>query len=255
MIRRPPRSTLFPYTTLFRSLLRRPHGPGGAVPVRLPRPARRGRRADRRGRRHPRHAHRAAPAPGHARVVLRLAARPAPGAGRPIPGPVRPRRLRPEGLSEPDRGPGPRARRQARHRPPAPRCRTRAPGPQRSQASGHAPTPVGRATPHGGRETRAPPAVVSHRGLRGPQGRAAPQAPRTPRTPRAAHPALSPPSAPRTVAPLPAAARPAAARSEERRVGKECRSRWSPYHSKKKREGMNLRVVCQKNVIIYFEIT
>src|SRR5216683_6966534 len=27
----------------------------------------------------------------------------------------------------------------------------------------------------------------------------------------------------------------AALRSEERRVGKECRSRWSPYHSKKKR--------------------
>src|SRR3712207_8545410 len=26
MIRRPPRSTLFPYTTLFRSLLRDPHG-------------------------------------------------------------------------------------------------------------------------------------------------------------------------------------------------------------------------------------
>src|SRR2546430_16201703 len=26
----------------------------------------------------------------------------------------------------------------------------------------------------------------------------------------------------------------AARRSEERRVGKECRSRWSPYHSKKK---------------------
>src|SRR6478736_9724988 len=25
-------------------------------------------------------------------------------------------------------------------------------------------------------------------------------------------------------------------RSEERRVGKECRSRWSPYHSKKKTE-------------------
>src|ERR1044072_5037263 len=25
------------------------------------------------------------------------------------------------------------------------------------------------------------------------------------------------------------------ARSEERRVGKECRSRWSPYHSKKRR--------------------
>src|SRR5437016_11609340 len=27
-----------------------------------------------------------------------------------------------------------------------------------------------------------------------------------------------------------------AGRSEERRVGKECRSRWSPYHSKKKLE-------------------
>src|SRR6266536_82885 len=27
---------------------------------------------------------------------------------------------------------------------------------------------------------------------------------------------------------------PAAARSEERRVGKECRSRWSPYHPKQK---------------------
>src|ERR1041385_1023010 len=26
-------------------------------------------------------------------------------------------------------------------------------------------------------------------------------------------------------------------RSEERRVGKECRSRWSPYHSKKKTRG------------------
>ena len=140
-----------------RAALRRPHGPGGAVPVRLPRPARRGRRADRGGGRHPRHAHRAAPAPGHARVVLRLAARPAPGAGRPVPGPVRPRRLRPEGLPEPDRGPGPRARRQAWHRPPAPRRRARPPGPQRPQASGDAPTPVGRATPHGGRETRAPP--------------------------------------------------------------------------------------------------
>src|SRR6266478_7963914 len=27
-------------------------------------------------------------------------------------------------------------------------------------------------------------------------------------------------------------------RSEERRVGKECRSRWSPYHSKKKTKGV-----------------
>ena len=29
---------------------------------------------------------------------------------------------------------------------------------------------------------------------------------------------------------IPAYAKPAALRSEERRVGKECRSRWSPYH-------------------------
>src|SRR5215203_3924967 len=28
-------------------------------------------------------------------------------------------------------------------------------------------------------------------------------------------------------------------RSEERRVGKECRSRWSPYHEKKKRRHLN----------------
>src|SRR5712664_1779426 len=31
------------------------------------------------------------------------------------------------------------------------------------------------------------------------------------------------------------------ARSEERRVGKECRSRWSPYHSKKKNTTRQLR--------------
>src|SRR5256885_5365358 len=31
MIRRPPRSTLFPYTTLFRSLLRRPHSRRGTA--------------------------------------------------------------------------------------------------------------------------------------------------------------------------------------------------------------------------------
>src|SRR2546422_5764926 len=47
MIRRPPRSTLFPYTTLFRSLRGGPrHGPpassseGGYAPLGLPRPAR-----------------------------------------------------------------------------------------------------------------------------------------------------------------------------------------------------------------------
>ena len=28
-------------------------------------------------------------------------------------------------------------------------------------------------------------------------------------------------------------------RSEERRVGKECRSRWSPYHEKKKKKKIN----------------
>src|SRR5690349_25044844 len=33
-------------------------------------------------------------------------------------------------------------------------------------------------------------------------------------------------------------------RSEERRVGKECRSRWSPYHDKKKKEPVrNLAIV------------
>src|SRR6266542_6676628 len=34
----------------------------------------------------------------------------------------------------------------------------------------------------------------------------------------------------------PASGQPGLSRSEERRVGKECRSRWSPYHEKKKRE-------------------
>src|SRR3712207_9099181 len=39
------------------------------------------------------------------------------------------------------------------------------------------------------------------------------------------------------------AARPfAGARSEERRVGKECRSRWSPYHYKKKKINLNHKV-------------
>src|SRR6266478_9141617 len=39
--------------------------------------------------------------------------------------------------------------------------------------------------------------------------------------------------APRVTAPRPTRGR---SRSEERRVGKECRSRWSPYHSKKKND-------------------
>src|SRR2546430_10621549 len=46
MIRRPPRSTLFPYTTLFRSLLRDPHRGRAHVVLRR----RRGRRGDRGGR-------------------------------------------------------------------------------------------------------------------------------------------------------------------------------------------------------------
>src|SRR5215475_15519564 len=32
-------------------------------------------------------------------------------------------------------------------------------------------------------------------------------------------------------------------RSEERRVGKECRYRWSPYHSKKKRHTHEFKVI------------
>src|SRR3712207_7989531 len=52
MIRRPPRSTLFPYTTLFRSLVLRglPEGGRGRVPVAGPGAARgRGARAGLRG--------------------------------------------------------------------------------------------------------------------------------------------------------------------------------------------------------------
>src|SRR5256885_11535075 len=37
MIRRPPRSTLFPYTTLFRSFLRREVSPPGSAPARAKR--------------------------------------------------------------------------------------------------------------------------------------------------------------------------------------------------------------------------
>ena len=94
-----------------------------------PGPARRGGQADRRDRRRARHAHRAAPAPGHPGVVLQLAAGSASRAGRGVPGTVRPRRLRPEGLPEPDRRPGPRARGEVRHRPPQARLRSRHPAP------------------------------------------------------------------------------------------------------------------------------
>src|SRR6266576_43878 len=37
---------------------------------------------------------------------------------------------------------------------------------------------------------------------------------------------------------------PGGRRSEERRVGKECRSRWSPYHEKKKSEGGHRAAGC-----------
>src|SRR5438093_7484334 len=43
MIRRPPRSTLFPYTTLFRSAFQRPAGRSAGLPIgRVWHPARRG---------------------------------------------------------------------------------------------------------------------------------------------------------------------------------------------------------------------
>src|SRR5574339_693482 len=45
---------------------------------------------------------------------------------------------------------------------------------------------------------------------------------------------VEPPARDRARLHLARAARSRARRSEERRVGKECRSRWSPYHSKKK---------------------
>jgi len=47
---------------------------------------------------------------------------------------------------------------------------------------------------------------------------------------KAAPPAAAPPPATRKTSTLGVMARLLLARSEERRVGKECRSRWSPYH-------------------------
>src|SRR5437016_14596864 len=38
-------------------------------------------------------------------------------------------------------------------------------------------------------------------------------------------------------------------RSEERRVGKECRSRWSPYHEKKKEQTPQVQVVRTRSEI------
>src|SRR5438874_12231063 len=44
-------------------------------------------------------------------------------------------------------------------------------------------------------------------------------------------------------------------RSEERRVGKECRSRWSPYHSKKKRRYQNRLTRAQMVAQAFFVMT
>src|SRR3712207_7140513 len=73
MIRRPPRSTLFPYTTLFRSLARQlPRQDGGARPLREhpARPALGSRRRLRRARHHGEAPLRAL-ARGHGRTLLR----------------------------------------------------------------------------------------------------------------------------------------------------------------------------------------
>src|SRR2546426_5992176 len=48
--------------------------------------------------------------------------------------------------------------------------------------------------------------------------------------PRDAQPAVALPGAPSARAPIHEIPRDIVDRSEERRVGKECRSRWSPYH-------------------------
>src|SRR6266849_7157558 len=63
-------------------------------------------------------------------------------------------------------------------------------------------------------------------------------------------------SAPATVRPATSSGacwRPATSRSEERRVGKECRSRWSPYHEKKKtRELWNTSELGTKKYLTIF---
>ena len=91
--------------------LRRADGPGGAVPVRLPRPAGVHRAADRRGGRHPRQPDRAAPAARRPGVVPGLAGRAPPRPGPALPGAVRLAGLRAQGLPAADRRAGPRARR------------------------------------------------------------------------------------------------------------------------------------------------
>src|SRR5437016_13181177 len=47
---------------------------------------------------------------------------------------------------------------------------------------------------------------------------------------------------------VPALRNPGSSRSEERRVGKECRSRWSPYEQKKKRREKEIRRQVHSNI-------
>src|SRR3712207_9044883 len=76
------------------------------------------------------------------------------------------------------------------------------------------------------REDRRADAEAVGRNAQAPAARARAHAPPTARHPRRADRGRRRGAAPGAVALHP--------RSEERRVGKECRSRWSPYHLKKK---------------------
>ena len=139
-----------------RAALRRAHGPGGAVPVRLPRPARRGGQADRGGRCHARHR------PSCCTCARARASGSSPGCGRSIqswstgtstctaaaPTPRRPTRTGSQARS----ASSPKSTASAGRA----RRRARPPGPQRPQAPGAAQTPVGRAASHGAGETRLP---------------------------------------------------------------------------------------------------
>src|SRR5260221_4184813 len=73
MIRRPPRSTLFPYTTLFRSCRR---GPASSAPLSVPAPRRDGRRPATTGRgcerRSPRSEEHTSELQSHSDLVCRL---------------------------------------------------------------------------------------------------------------------------------------------------------------------------------------
>src|SRR3712207_9462484 len=43
-------------------------------------------------------------------------------------------------------------------------------------------------------------------------------------------------------------------RSEERRVGKECRSRWSPYHYKKKKIFKLAKLLLNHTILTHYEV-